>query len=44
MAIGSDGLHRTVKLELYEGRAGNLGEAEAIAASYVLQLQIGAGI
>ena len=32
-AIGSDRLHRTVKLELDQGRARTLAEAEAIAAS-----------
>lgn len=41
---GADGLHRTMKLELDEGRARTLAEAEAIAASYVLQLRIGAGV
>lgn len=44
MTIDSDHLHRTVKLELDEGRAQSVSEAEAIAASYVLQLQLGAGI
>jgi molybdopterin/thiamine biosynthesis adenylyltransferase len=44
MAIDSDHLHRTVKLELDEGRAKSLTEAKAIAASYVLQVQVGTGI
>jgi hypothetical protein len=39
--IGSDDLHRTVKLELDEGRARTLEEAEAIAASHVLQIHVG---
>ncbi len=44
MKVDSDQLHRTVKLELDQGRAKSLREAEAIATSYVLQLQVGAGI
>ncbi|HEX7060292.1 MAG TPA: hypothetical protein VF176_10625 [Solirubrobacterales bacterium] len=43
-AIDSDRLHRTLKLELDEGRAKSLAEAEATAATYVLQVQVGAGI
>lgn len=43
-AIGSDGLHRTVKLELDEGRARSLLEAQEIAAGYVLQIQLGTGL
>lgn len=35
-----DDLHRTVKLELEEGRAGTVEEAEALAATYVLQIHV----
>src|SRR5438093_11029827 len=35
-----DDLHRTVKLELEEGRAGTVEEAQALAARYVLQITV----
>ncbi len=40
----SDRLHRTIKLELDEGRARNIDEAQEIAARYVLQIDVGSGI
>lgn len=39
--IDADALHRTVKLELDEGRATSFDEAKAIAAGYVLQIDVG---
>lgn len=36
-----DRLHRTLKLEMDDGRAGSLEEARAIASSYVLQVDVG---
>jgi len=42
--ITGDDLHRTVKLELEEGRAHTVEEAEALAASYILQVVVGADI
>lgn len=44
MAFDPDQLHRTVKLELDEGRASSPEEAQAIAASYVLQVYVGAEV
>ncbi len=44
MELRADQLHRTVKLEMDEGRARTLEEAEALARGYVLQLQIGAEV
>src|SRR5438552_3430692 len=41
MSIDPDALHRTVKLELDEGRATSLEEAVAIASGYVLQIDVG---
>ena len=37
-------LHRTVKLELDQGRAGTVEEAEALTTTYVLQIAVGTGI
>jgi hypothetical protein len=39
-----DQLHRTVKLEIDEGRARTFEEAKRIASGYVLQVQVGRGI
>lgn len=41
MSAHADCLHRTVKLELDDGRATTLEEAEALAASHVLQVVLG---
>jgi hypothetical protein len=41
MSIDPDALHRTVKLELDDGRAGSVEEAKRIAARYVLQVDVG---
>lgn len=40
----ADYLHRTVKLEMDEGRAKSPEEALALAGGYVLQVQVGPGI
>lgn len=42
--ISRDQLHRTVKLELDEGRASSVEQAQQIAASYRLQLDVGADV
>ena len=42
--LSSDELHRTTKLELDEGRARTVDEAEAITAGYVLQIDVGVGV
>lgn len=42
--FGPDTLHRTTKLELDEGRAQTLEDAELIASRYVLQIDVGKGI
>lgn len=39
-----DQLHRTLKLELDQGRAGTVEEAEALTATYVLQVAVGADV
>ena len=39
-----DQLHRTMKLELDQGRAGTVEEAEALTATYVLQIAVGTDI
>lgn len=39
-----DDLHRTVKLELEEGRADTVEEAERLAATYVLQIFVAADV
>ena len=45
MAILSpDEFHRTIKLELDEGRARTLDEAHDIVAGYVLQVDVGVGV
>lgn len=42
--FSSDELHRTTKLELDEGRARTVDEAQKIVAGYVLQIDVGVGI
>ena len=42
--LNSDQLHRTTKLELDEGRARSVDEAQEIMASYVLQIDVGVGL
>ena len=42
--LSSDKLHRTTKLELDEGRARTVDEAQAIMAGYVLQIDVGIGV
>ena len=42
--IDSDNLHRTVKLQMDEGRAASPEEAQSMAESYVLQIEAGAGL
>ena len=42
--ISSEELHRTTKLELDEGRARTVDEAQEIVAGYVLQIDAGVGI
>ena len=42
--ISADELHRTTKLELDEGRARTVDEAQEIVAGYVLQIDVGIGI
>jgi len=44
MSAEADRLHRTVKLEMDEGRAGSPEEALSLAESYVLQVHVGPGI
>ena len=39
-----DHLHRTIKLELDEGRAQTIDEAREIVSQYVLQIEVGNGI
>ena len=42
--LNPDQLHRTIKLELDEGRACTVDEACEIVARYVLQIEVGSGI
>ena len=42
--LSSDQLHRTTKLELDEGRARTVNEAQEIMAGYVLQIDVGFGV
>ena len=42
--LSPDELHRTTKLELDEGRARTVDEAQEIMAGYVLQIDVGAGV
>ena len=42
--LSSDELHRTTKLELDEGRARTVDEAQEIMAGYVLQIDVGVGV
>ena len=42
--LSPDELHRTTKLELDEGRARTIDEANDIVASYVLQINVGRGV
>ena len=42
--LSRDELHRTVKLEMDEGRARTLDEAHEIVAGYVLQIDVGVGV
>ena len=42
--LNSDQLHRTIKLELDEGRARTVDEAQEITASYVFQIDVGFGV
>lgn len=42
--LSSDELHRTTKLELDEGRARSVDEAQEIMAGYVLQIDVGVGV
>ena len=42
--LNSDQLHRTIKLELDEGRARTVDEAQEIMASYVFQIDVGVGV
>ena len=42
--IDADGLHRTLKLELDEGRASTVESAHQIVQRYVLQIEAGRGI
>ena len=42
--LSRDELHRTVKLEMDEGRARTLDEAHEIVAGYVLQIDVGGGV
>ena len=39
--VSADNLHRTVKLEIDEGRASTVDEANRLASSYVLQVEVG---
>jgi hypothetical protein len=41
MSLDPDRLHRTVKLELDDGRAASIEDAHRIAATYVLQVDVG---
>ena len=42
--LSSDQLHRTTKLELDEGRARTVDEAQEIMTGYVLQIDVGVGV
>ncbi|MCY4260246.1 MAG: hypothetical protein OXC91_08300 [Rhodobacteraceae bacterium] len=42
--LNPDQLHRTTKLEIDDGRARSIDEAQEIMASYVLQIDVGSGI
>ena len=42
--FNADTLHRTLKLDLDDGRAGSVEEAYKIAAGYVLQVVVGGGV
>ena len=42
--FNADTLHRTLKLDLDDGRAGSVEEAYQIAAGYVLQVVVGGGV
>ena len=42
--LSRDELHRTIKLEMDEGRARTLDEAHEIVAGYVLQIDVGVGV
>lgn len=42
--LSPDHLHRTIKLELDEGRAQTIDEAREIVSQYVLQIEVGNGI
>ena len=42
--LSPDHLHRTIKLELDEGRAQTVDEAREIVARYVLQIDVGDGV
>ena len=42
--LSSEQLHRTTKLELDEGRARTVDEAQEIMAGYVLQIDVGFGV
>lgn len=44
MTVTRDELHRTVKLELDEGRASTVQQAEQLAATYALQVHVGSGV
>ena len=44
VTLTSDELHRTTKLELDEGRARTVDEAQEIMAGYVLQIEVGLGV
>ena len=43
-SFNADTLNRTLKLELDDGRAGSIEEAYEMAAGYVLQVVVGAGV
>ena len=42
--IDADSLHRTVKLQMDEGKAASIEEAQSMAESYVLQIETGSGL
>lgn len=44
VTLSSDYLHRTTKLELDEGRARTIDEAQEIMTGYVLQIDVGVGV